>query len=260
MTLFPYTTLFRSVCGILGNFQVESSINPNQWEIGVPEWSEDAGFGIAQWTPATKLYNWCVANGYDYTSLEGHCARIYYEMTHGIQFIPSAYSSMTFEEYVHSTDSPYDLGLIFLANYERPKNPNQPIRGTLAQQWFNELANGKNVPATTGGSSNSSSNNNVYVVQSGDTLSGIAQRFGVTVQELCEWNNISNPNYIYVGEVLKLSGSTGSSGSNQQTYTVQSGDTLSGIAQRFGVTVQELCEWNNISNPNLIYAGQVLRV
>ncbi|MBQ3784714.1 MAG: LysM peptidoglycan-binding domain-containing protein, partial [Lachnospiraceae bacterium] len=44
------------------------------------------------------------------------------------------------------------------------------------------------------------------------------------------------------------------------TYTVQAGDTLWGIAQRFGVTVQDLCNWNNISNPNLIYPGQVLTV
>lgn len=44
------------------------------------------------------------------------------------------------------------------------------------------------------------------------------------------------------------------------TYTVQSGDTLSGIAQRYGVTVQELCDWNNISDPNLIYVGQVFQV
>lgn len=117
----------------------------------------------------------------------------------------------------------------------------------------------------TGPSSDQSSNSTpqTYTVQSGDTLSGIAARFGVTVQELCDWNNISNPNYIYVGEVLKLSGgstSSNSSSSNPTTYTVQSGDTLSGIAQKFGVTVQELCDWNNISNPNYIYVGEVLRV
>ena len=115
-------------------------------------------------------------------------------------------------------------------------------------------------PSSGTSSPNNSQNSTTYTVQSGDTLSGIAQRFGVTVQELCDWNNISNPNMIYVGEVLNLTGSTSSSGSNQQTYTVQSGDTLSGIAQRFGVTVQELCDWNNISNPNTIYVGQVLRV
>lgn len=43
-------------------------------------------------------------------------------------------------------------------------------------------------------------------------------------------------------------------------YTVQPGDTLSSIAQKFGTTVQQLCEWNHITNPDQIYVGQVLRV
>lgn len=43
-----------------------------------------------------------------------------------------------------------------------------------------------------------------------------------------------------------------------QTYTVQSGDTLGGIASRFGVTVSDLVSWNNIANPDLIYPGQNL--
>ena len=49
-------------------------------------------------------------------------------------------------------------------------------------------------------------------------------------------------------------------GSTAQYYTVVSGDTLSGIAAKFGTTVAQLCSWNNISDPNLIYVGQVLRV
>lgn len=94
-----------------------------------------------------------------------------------------------------------------------------------------------------------------YTVKSGDTLSAIAERFGVTVNELCKWNDISDPNEIYVGEVLKIyTNNTGT------TYTVEAGDTLSGIAEKFGVTVDQLCKWNNISNPNVIYVGEVLQV
>ena len=88
-----------------------------------------------------------------------------------------------------------------------------------------------------------------------DTLSGIAAKFGVTVAQLCEWNNISNPDLIYVGQQLIVK-----KGSTAQYYTVVSGDTLSGIAAKFGTTVAQLCSWNNISDPNLIYVGQVLRV
>lgn len=108
----------------------------------------------------------------------------------------------------------------------------------------------------------SNSNNGTYTVQAGDTLSGIAQKYGTTWQSLAQLNNISNPNVIYPGEVLKVSG--GSSNSNSTavggTYTVQMGDTLSGIAQKYGTTWQNLAQINNISDPNVIYPGQVLKI
>ncbi len=100
-----------------------------------------------------------------------------------------------------------------------------------------------------------------YTVRSGDTLSEIAMRFGVSVSDLVSWNNIGNPNLIYPGEVLKVRvNSAGSTGITKRTYTVQSGDTLSEIALRFGVSVSNLVSWNNISNPDLIYPGEVLRI
>lgn len=102
------------------------------------------------------------------------------------------------------------------------------------------------------GSSNGSST--TYMVKSGDSLSGIASRYGTTVSALASLNGISNPNWIYPGQVLKISGSQSSS----RTYTVRSGDTLSGIASRLGVSWYSLKAKNGISNPNLIYPGQVL--
>lgn len=102
-----------------------------------------------------------------------------------------------------------------------------------------------------------------YVVQAGNTLSGIAARFGTTVQALAQLNNITNPNLIYVGQVLKIYGNNKVQRGNNNfstTYVVQSGDTLSGIAARFGTTVQELVQLNDISNPNLIYVGEVLKL
>ncbi|MCA9932916.1 MAG: LysM peptidoglycan-binding domain-containing protein [Ardenticatenaceae bacterium] len=108
-----------------------------------------------------------------------------------------------------------------------------------------------------------------YTVQSGDTLSAIAQRFGTTYQTLAQVNNLANPNYIYVGQVLEIpdDGTTPPTEpaptpvpSPGGTYTVQSGDTLSTIAQRFGTTYLAIAQANNIANPNYIYVGQVLTI
>ncbi|WP_206663577.1 LysM peptidoglycan-binding domain-containing protein [Sporolactobacillus shoreae] len=98
-----------------------------------------------------------------------------------------------------------------------------------------------------------------YTIRSGDTLSGIAVKFGVSVSQLQSWNGITDANKIYAGEVLSIY-TSGSGGGGSQTYTVKSGDTLSGIAEKFGVTVSKLQSWNNVANPDKIYAGQVLVV
>ncbi|MCY8306870.1 LysM peptidoglycan-binding domain-containing protein, partial [Bacillus spizizenii] len=91
------------------------------------------------------------------------------------------------------------------------------------------------------------------------------QRFGMTLSEIQSLNNISNPDKIQVGQVLKVyasSNDSGSSGSTRKTttYTVKSGDNLGSIAQRFGMTLSEIQSLNNISNPDKIQVGQVLKV
>lgn len=96
-----------------------------------------------------------------------------------------------------------------------------------------------------------------YQVCAGDTLSGIANRFNTTVDELVSINNIKNPNLIIVGQILKLKRDK-QNGSN--IYVVQAGDTLSEIAQKYGTTYQELARLNNISNPNLIVVGQKIKI
>lgn len=103
----------------------------------------------------------------------------------------------------------------------------------------------------------STNNNGTYTVQAGDTLTAIANKYGTTVDSLVALNSIADKNKIYVGQVLKISGATSN---NSTSYTVQAGDTLSGIASKFGTTYQELARINNISNPNLIYVGQVIKI
>lgn len=103
------------------------------------------------------------------------------------------------------------------------------------------------------------SNDVVYTVKKGDTLSGIASKYGTTYQKLAEYNNISNPNLIVVGQKIKIPNGI-TSNNNPITYTVKKGDTLSGIASRYGTTYQKIAEYNGISNPNLIYPNQVLKI
>lgn len=97
-----------------------------------------------------------------------------------------------------------------------------------------------------------------YTVKGGDTLSGIAAAHGTSWQELQRINGLANPNLIYPGQVLKLSG--GKPAPQKRTYTVRAGDTLSGIAARYGTSWQALAQKNGISNPNLIFPGQVIRI
>ena len=98
---------------------------------------------------------------------------------------------------------------------------------------------------------------NTYTVKPGDTLSGIASKYGTTYQELARINNIADPNLIYPGQVLQING-TASSGSKEVVYIVKPGDTLSGIASKYGTTYQKIAADNGIGNPNLIYPGQKL--
>lgn len=109
-------------------------------------------------------------------------------------------------------------------------------------------------------SSNSNTSQVTYVVQSGDTLSAIALDHNTTVTELVTLNNIADPNLIYVGETLILPQASSTTSVNNSTYTVQVGDTLWSIAQQFNTTVATLTLLNNISNPNLIYPGEVIQL
>lgn len=101
-----------------------------------------------------------------------------------------------------------------------------------------------------------------YVIRSGDTLSEIALRYGTTVSALTTLNNIADPNLIYAGNTIRIpqNGNSGANSGNPVYYTIQPGDTLSEIAERFGTTVSALSALNGISDPNLIYAGNTIQI
>ena len=136
-------------------------------------------------------------------------------------------------------------------------------------------------------SNNNNSNNNsnasvatngTYTAVAGDSLWGIAQKFGMTLDELKKANGLTSNN-LYVGQTLKVRKSVQQNTNNEtnqnqnsnvnnndrpqqtvtsaETYTVKSGDSLWGIATKHGCSVNDLKSWNHLSS-NLIYVGQKL--
>lgn len=102
------------------------------------------------------------------------------------------------------------------------------------------------------------SGGDTYIVQAGDTLSGIAAKYGTSYQHLAAINGIDDPDRINIGQVLRIDSMAQSGGAG--TYTVQPGDNLTAIAQRFGSSVNAIASASGIGNPNLIYPGQVLTI
>lgn len=98
-----------------------------------------------------------------------------------------------------------------------------------------------------------STENTVYTVQKGDTLYSIANKYGVTVNQIKDLNKLSS-NTISIGQQLFIP-----STNTENIYTVQSGDTLYSIAKKFNTTVNELKDLNNLSS-NLISIGQQLKI
>ena len=99
----------------------------------------------------------------------------------------------------------------------------------------------------------------IYIVKPGDTLSEIAEKYGTTYQMLAAYNNITNPNLIFPGQVIRIP--NGEIPEPTITYIVQSGDNLTNIAAKYNTTWQSIYNKNkNIigPDPNLIYPGQVL--
>lgn len=117
-------------------------------------------------------------------------------------------------------------------------------------------------PKPVESSKSQTSSETIYIVKKGDTLSGIASKYGTTYQALASYNGISNPNLIGVGQAIKIPNGTMShiTNTSSRTYIVKSGDTLSSIAKKYGTTYQKIAKDNNISNPNKIYPGQKLTI
>lgn len=131
----------NAVAGMLGNMQAESTINPARWqgdkEPETEEEVKETGYGLVQWTPYTKYADWAGSgwrgDGYK------QCERIHYERMNNLQWVATSLYNFSFTEYIMMRGTPEYMADAFLKNYERPENPNQPIRGIYAKYWFDYI-------------------------------------------------------------------------------------------------------------------------
>ena len=143
---------------------------------------DQVGFGLAQWT-------WWTRKQALLEDCKGRIGDLKCQLTFLWSELKQDYSSV----YVvlKSSNSVEECTLKFMTEYERPAEPRQQIRLELAQRYYNYYTGTGPVE-------------NVHIVQEGDTLWEIAQKYGTTVEDLCILNNITNAGAIYIGQIIKL--------------------------------------------------------
>jgi GH25 family lysozyme M1 (1,4-beta-N-acetylmuramidase) len=137
------------------------------------------------------------------------------------------------------------------------------ISGFVDRDYFtSDIFLSDNSTITVPNSSNPSVNTNYVIVKYGDTLSEIALRYNTSYQYLAKINNISNPNLIFVDERIYVPTLENSNlgDTSHVLYVVKRGNTLNQISRLYDVSIDSIVNLNDIRNPNLIFAGEVLRI
>ena len=270
----PYYNLF----GIKGSYQGQTvymdtlEFLNNQWVNKKEPFRQYPSFAESFNDNAYVLRNTSFGNGYYYAGTWKSNTRSYTDATTcltGRYATDPGYASK-----LNNIITTYGL-----TQYDTPASGNAGGGATTG-------GNNTGSTGSTSGSSNSGNTNSgsatstTYTVQSGDSVWGISNKFGITMDQLIQWNNIQN-NFIYPGQKLTIKGSqengssTNNSGNNTNSsgnagtsnggqttgakYTVQSGDSVWKISNDHGITMAQLIEWNNIKN-NFVYPGQQLIV
>jgi LysM repeat protein len=165
---------------------------------------------------------------------------------------------------VNGIDDPDHIRPGQILKLKDTRRPTEASRGASAEP-------SRTAPAQTSASKPASSSE--YIVKSGDTLEGIAEKLGMDVDELVTINSIEDPNLIAEGQHLRTSrptelvrsasaSSTASAGNkpSNKVHVAAAGDTLGTIALQYGVSEDSLISANGISDPNRISVGQELIV
>lgn len=136
----------ESLSAMLGNMKHESSVNPNMYEFGY-SWNADRGFGLVQWTPRSKYWDWATARGLEPRSGNSQLERINFEVDNNIQWIAKAtnFNGLTFAEFRSNSRglTVAELTEAFTWGYERPNasagRESMPARIAFAQLAYDTL-------------------------------------------------------------------------------------------------------------------------
>ncbi|MEW5986796.1 MAG: LysM peptidoglycan-binding domain-containing protein [Chloroflexota bacterium] len=120
-------------------------------------------------------------------------------------------------------------------------------------------------PAATPAAEATAATEVIYQVQAGDTLGAISERFGVSVEEIAVANNLVDVDTLEVGQTLIIPAPgtvdvSGGQTTGETVHIVQFGDTLFRIGLRYGFTVEELVAYNNLTDPDRLEIGQIIRI
>jgi hypothetical protein len=131
----------NAICGVLGNMETESTMNPTLWEsfdIG----NTARGYGLVQWTPSSEYFAWCLVNSLNFESMDSNLLKILNEVKFHEQWGNDSHGNpppYSFYDFTQSKEDPYILAMNFLWYYERPYVYDQPIRGIQAVYWYEHL-------------------------------------------------------------------------------------------------------------------------
>ena len=134
----------ESLSALIGNMSHESTLNPDLSEMGYA-WADDRGYGLVQWTPRSKYWDWAVSEGLDPRNGDSQLSRIDYEVEKNIQWIATSKYNVSFKDFRQNTgkwDVDY-LTEMFTWCYERPNQyygeESLPKRIAFAQKVYKEI-------------------------------------------------------------------------------------------------------------------------
>jgi len=137
------------------------------------------------------------------------------------------------------------------------KTTTQEIKRLNGLKNSDYIKKGQSLQIASGGESESSGLLKDHIVKRGETLGGVAEKYGVSVSSIISINNLSSAHLLKVGQHLLI---PASSDISMQSYTVKEGDTLTELAQRFQASTTEIKKTNTLANADHLRAGQKLNI